>query len=99
MTTRTTIVTLTAVALIALGAMRSDRFVAAPLSAQGQQQDEFSITLRNAAVHQKVGLPDFVVPAGDAELAAAAKTVADVLWNDIDFEREFYMIPRKSSAT
>jgi TolB protein len=98
MATRTILITLTALTLVAAGTAPRHTFIAEPLLAQGQQPDEFSITLRNAAVHQKVGMPDFLVPAGDAELAAAARTIADVLWNDIDFEREFYMIPRKSSA-
>jgi TolB protein len=30
----------------------------------------------------------------DAETQAAAKTLGQVLWDDLDFEREFYMIPR-----
>ena len=29
---------------------------------------------------------------------AAAKTIGEVLWDDLDFEREFYMIPRDTYA-
>ena len=39
-------------------------------------------------------MPDFLALSGDAETKAAAKTIAQVLWDDLDFEREFYMIPR-----
>jgi TolB protein len=67
--------------------------------AQGQQQSEVVLSLFNPGVHDKLGLPDFVVAGADAELSAAAKTVADVLWDDLDFEREYYMIPRKTSAS
>ncbi len=35
---------------------------------------------------------------GDAETKAAAKTIGEVLWDDLDFEREFYMIPRDTYA-
>ncbi len=42
----------------------------------------------------KYAVPDFLALSGDAETQAAAKTIAQVLWDDLDFEREFYMIPR-----
>lgn len=64
-----------------------------------QQQDDVALALRNAATHLRVGLPNFVVSAGGADTAATATTIADVLWDDLDFEREYYMIPRKSSAS
>jgi TolB protein len=63
-----------------------------------RQQSELELTLVNPGTSQRIGLPDFVVPAGDAELSAAAKTIADVLWDDINFEREFYLISRQVSA-
>jgi TolB protein len=49
-------------------------------------------------LHQRLAVPDLLVPTGDQELTAAARTIADVLWNDIDFEREYFMIARKASA-
>jgi TolB protein len=42
----------------------------------------------------KLAVPDFIALTPDAETQAAAKTVGEVLWNDIAFEKEFYMIPR-----
>src|SRR6187431_782385 len=97
MHTRTTFVTLTALVIALAGPPDHATVAATPL--QGTtQQDEVAIALRDPGKHQKLGIPDFVVPAGDAELAAAAKTIADVLWSDIDFEREYYLIQRKSSA-
>jgi TolB protein len=47
----------------------------------------------------RFGLPDIVVAPGDLELKSAAATIADVLWNDLDFEEEFYMIRREASAS
>jgi TolB protein len=40
----------------------------------------------------RYAVPDFVALSPDA--AAIAKTLGQVLWDDLNFEREFYMIPR-----
>jgi TolB protein len=63
------------------------------------QQDEVAITLRNPGTHPRLGLPDFVAPGASPDLAKMLTTIADVLWDDIDFEREYFMIPRKTSAS
>jgi TolB protein len=42
----------------------------------------------------KIAVPDFIALSGDAETIAAAKTIGQVLWDDLNFEREFYLIPR-----
>ena len=39
-------------------------------------------------------MPDFIALSNDAETVAAAKTMGEVLWDDLNFEREFYLIPR-----
>lgn len=70
---------------------------AEPLEFQ-QQVDQVALALRNPGSHPRVGLPDFIVSSADADTVAAAKTVAEVLWNDLDFEREYAMISRASSA-
>jgi TolB protein len=62
-----------------------------------QQQSEFVLTLTNTGNHPRVGVPDFAV-AGNAAATEASKLLADVLWSDLDYEHEFYLIPRKSSA-
>ncbi len=62
------------------------------------QQTELQLSLLNPGAHQRLGLPDFVVAGADAELTEAARSIADVLWDDIDFEHEYYMIRRATSA-
>ena len=62
-----------------------------------QTQGEIVLTANNPGSHPRVGVPDFAV-AGNAAAAEAAKLLADVLWSDLEYEREFYMINRKSSA-
>jgi TolB protein len=42
----------------------------------------------------KLAVPPFIALTSDAETLAAAKVLSDVLWDDLEFEKEFYMIPR-----
>jgi TolB protein len=62
------------------------------------QQTEVELSLVNPGTNQRVGLPDYFAAGADPELTEAAKTLAEVLWNDLDFEREFAMIPRTGVA-
>jgi len=73
------------------------------LQADGQQpattqQTVIDVTLANPNFHPNLAVPDFVMIGATDELREAARTVADVLWADLDFEREFYLIPREASA-
>jgi TolB protein len=47
----------------------------------------------------RYAVPDFVPLSNDAETVAAAKTIGQVLWDDLAFEREFDMIPRDTYAS
>ena len=61
-------------------------------------QQPSSVTTRISGATQglppKFAVPDFIAPAGDAEAATVARTISQVLWDDLQFEREFYLIPR-----
>jgi TolB protein len=98
MTTRICLTALVAALLVATGRAYPDGVIVAESLPQ-RQQNELELSLVNPGANQRIGLPDFVVPPNDPDLAAAATTVADVLWDDINFEREFYMIPRQESAS
>jgi TolB protein len=77
----------------------TDVYGAARLLDQQQQPQEFFLSLEGGGKkNPRLGLPNFLLPAGDADLGGAGKVLADVLWNDLDFEREFQMVPRKVSA-
>ena len=41
----------------------------------------------------RLGVPDFIALSSDAETVATAKTISQVLWDDLNFEREFAFIP------
>jgi TolB protein len=47
----------------------------------------------------KLAVAGFVPLSSDAETVAAAKTISDVLWDDIAYEREYYMIAKDAIAT
>jgi TolB protein len=42
----------------------------------------------------KYAVPDFLALSPDGEATKAAATIAEVLFKDLEFEREFYLIPR-----
>src|ERR1700737_2692745 len=47
----------------------------------------------------RLALPDFIAISKDAESVAIAKTIGQVLWDDLNFEREFGFIPRDTYAS
>jgi TolB protein len=42
----------------------------------------------------RLAVPEFIALSTDAETVATAKTISQVLWDDLNFEREFAFIPR-----
>lgn len=42
----------------------------------------------------KMAVPDLLALSPDKETQDAARVIAQVLWDDLNYEREFYMIPR-----
>src|SRR4051794_30534682 len=69
---------------------------AQPPAAPPRQSGDISITINGAGggLPPKYAVPDFIALTNDPETLAAAKTMAEVLWDDLNFEREFYLIPR-----
>ena len=47
----------------------------------------------------RFAVPDCLAPDGEPELIAAGRILAQVLWDDLDFEREFRMLPRDTYST
>ena len=42
----------------------------------------------------RLAVPDLLALSNDKEVQEAARTIAQVLWDDLQYEREYYMIPR-----
>jgi TolB protein len=58
-----------------------------------QQPSEIELVISgDPGTPPRYAVPDFA--AATPEAAEAAKTIAQILWDDLNFEREFYMIPR-----
>ena len=72
--------------------------VAGGLQASGQQPSEVAVVISgDPGTPPRYVVPDFV--ALDSEAADVAKSMGQVLWDDLAFEREFYLIPRDTYAT
>ncbi|MDP7471390.1 MAG: hypothetical protein QGI02_03455, partial [Vicinamibacterales bacterium] len=73
---------------------------APPQQAAPAQPSELSLILgESVGTQPRFAVPDFAALSDDAETAEIARTLAQVLWDDLDFEREFYMIPRDTYET
>ena len=76
----------------------SDRTSA--LSGQTQGQSEISLIISaDAGAPPRYAVPDFLALSPDAETVATARAIGQTLWDDLQFEREFYMIPRDTYRT
>ncbi len=65
------------------------------LPAPPQQPSEVVLKLEgDSGTPPRLAVPDFLALSNDRETQEAARTIAEVLWNDFEYEREFYMIPR-----
>lgn len=66
-----------------------------------QQPTDVSTTISSGAAGTppRYAVPDFIALSPDAETAAIAKTIGQVLFDDLAFEREFLMIPRDVYST
>jgi TolB protein len=60
-----------------------------------QQPGEILTTITgDPGTPPRLAVPDFLALTNDRETQEIARTIAEVLWNDLAYEREFYMIPR-----
>ncbi|RPI51365.1 MAG: hypothetical protein EHM55_19140 [Acidobacteria bacterium] len=63
-------------------------------------QTEISVTITGEiGAPPHYAIPDFIALTSDKETAEAAKLIAEVLWSDLSFEREYDMIPRDTYKT
>lgn len=67
-----------------------------PLEPQQQGQTEIRTSIGSGTARlPRLAIPNFL---GDADVQEAAKTLADVLWKDLEFEREFQMISQTGAT-
>lgn len=60
-----------------------------------QQPSTVGITISgDSGAQTRLAVPDLIALSSDRETTDAARVIGEVLWADLNFEREFYMIPR-----
>jgi len=69
----------------------------APAQAPQQPSEVAVVISGDPGTPPRYAVPDFIAAGPDA--AEAAKTITQVLWDDLAFEREFYLIPRDTYST
>jgi TolB protein len=82
----------------ALAATQTPTQTPAPDQQRQQSEIELSITGEPGAP-PRYAVPDFLALSADPDTQAAARLIASVLWEDLAFEREFYLIPRDTYAS
>ena len=71
-----------------------------PTQTPPPQQDQIRIVIEGSpGLPPRIAVPEFIALTNDAETVAAAKTIGQVLWDDLNFEREFYMVGRDTYKT
>jgi TolB protein len=88
-------------ATLALGASAPAPLIDEVESKPLQQQDVVRLDPLTGppGLPPRVAVPDFIALSNDAETTAAARMMGQVLWDDLNFEKEFYLIPRDTYKT
>src|SRR5689334_10645361 len=71
-----------------------------PSAPAPQQPSEITTTITGeGGTAPRLAVPDFIAVTKDAETATIAKTISQVLFDDLTFEREFALLPRDTYAS
>ena len=85
-------------ALVWVGVLIGGGFLLAQQQPRQRSQVDLIIGDRIGA-QPRFAVPDCLALSSDAETAVAAKRIAEVLWRDLEFEREFRMVARDTYDT
>src|SRR5688500_20122822 len=92
------VVALVVVTLVAGGLQASGQQPQQAAPAAPQQPSEIAVVISgDPGTPPRYAVPEFIALTPDA--AEIARTIAQVLWDDLSFEREFYLIPRDTYST
>ncbi len=96
LTVRTALLTTAAAAAVLVVALDAQT----PQAPQSQQPTDVSAVLSGeTGAPPRIAVPDFLAQGGDKETTDLAKLLAQVLFDDLTFEGEFYVIPRDTYAS
>ena len=67
-----------------------------PPTPTNQSPSEIGVTIlgTDPGTPPRLAVPDFLALSSDRETQDIARTIGEVLWDDLNYEREYYMIPR-----
>ena len=88
-----------ALSVVAIGAVPRRQQPPATPPGQDQGREGSGTITSSGGGKPKLAVPDFLAATPDAESKAIAATIGQVLWADLDFEREYYMVPRDTYAS
>jgi TolB protein len=66
----------------------------APQQPPAQKPEIGVILTGEGGAQTRLAVPELLALSNDRETREAARVISEVLWDDLNFEREFYMIPR-----
>src|SRR5205823_4954375 len=70
-----------------------------PATPKQDEQRVYEIKISgNTGARKVLAVPDFSAPGAAPDVQQAAKAIADVLWDDIDFEQEFTLVSHAAAA-
>jgi len=96
---RTFVFTVSCVAGLALVAAQNPAPPPAPPPPTSQTEISIGRITGDIGAPLHYAVPDFIALTADKDTADAAKVIAEVLWADLAFEREYDMIPRDTYRT
>ena len=70
-----------------------------PAGGQEQPTAVRTIISSDPGVVPKLAVPELIPLSTDADVVSAAKAIGDVLWDDLNYEHEFYLIAKDSLKT
>jgi TolB protein len=70
-----------------------------PPAAPQQPSEVGTVITADAGAQTRIAVPDFIALTNDAETDRVAKTIAQVLFDDLNFEHDYALIPRDTYAT
>ena len=87
-------------AIVAVSARPQQPPASQPPPTAPQQPSELgTVITADAGAQTRVAVPDFIALSDDTETDRVAKMIAQVLFDDLNFEHEFSLIPRDTYAT
>jgi TolB-like protein len=85
--------------IVAVTAAQTPQPPQTPAPASQQPSEVMTTITSEAGAPPRFAVPDFIALSNDAETVEAARKIGQVLYDDLNFEHEFALIPRDTYAS